>query len=62
MLIPLLFYFLFVFMHMLYFDELFFKALLDDCVITIQIFDFKKSIITIKRFLVMILNLFLTSE
>ncbi len=33
-----------------------------DSVITIQIFDFKKSIIIIKRFLVMILNLFLTSE
>ncbi len=31
-------------------------------VISMQIFDFKDSIIAIKQFLVMILNLYLTSE
>ncbi len=52
-------------MYMLYFFKIynFFKALLDPVfpVIAMQIFDFKISIIVIKLFLVMILNLYLNS-
>ncbi len=50
-------------MHMLYFLRLTFfsKALLDACV-CMQRFDFKNIIMAIKLFLVMILNLNLTSE
>ncbi len=53
---------------MLYFlfltDFFFLKALLDPVfpVIAMQRFDFKNSIIAIKLFFVMILNLYLTSE
>ncbi len=53
-------------MYMLYFFKFnysFCKALLDPVfyVIAMQRFDFKNSIIAIKLFLVMILNLYLTS-
>ncbi len=52
-------------MYMLYFFKIncfFSKALFDSSfpVITMQRFDFKNSIIAIKLFLVMILNLYLT--
>ncbi len=45
-------------------NSFFSKALLDPLfpVIAMQIFDFKNSIIAIELFLVMILNLYLTSE
>ncbi len=60
-------YFLYGFMYMLYFfkiNSFFSKTLLDPMfpVIAMQIFDFKNSIIAIELFLVMILNLYLTSE